>query len=294
MKISGFTFVKNAVKYDYPVVESVRSLLPLVDEVVVNLGDSEDSTNELIRSIASDKLKIIHSVWDKNLREGGKVLTVETDKAMDAVAADTDWLFYLQADEVVQEKYLPVIKEAMEKYKDDESVEGLLFRYLHFYGRYKYVGDGRKWYSKEIRVIKNNKRIRAYRDAQGFRINGRKLNVKQIEAYIYHYGWVRNPLFMQDKFRDFGQYWSDEQSHNQWKQQQAASKKEFDYSNIDSLTIFEGTHPGVMKERISNENWDFKYDIKKKNFKNFKHRFLYVLQQSFGIRPFEYRNYHKI
>lgn len=294
MKISGFTFVKNAVKYDYPVVESIRSLLPLVDEMVVNLGDSEDNTNELIGSIGSDKLKIVHSVWDKNLREGGKVLAVETDKAMDAVATDSDWLFYLQADEVVHEKYLPVIKEAMEKYKDDETVEGLLFRYLHFYGSYKYVGDGRKWYSKEIRVIRNNKHIRSYKDAQGFRINGRKLNVKQIEAYIYHYGWVRNPLFMQDKFRDFGQYWSDEQSHNQWKQQQVVSKKEFDYSDIDSLTIFEGTHPDVMKERISHENWDFKYDIKKKNFKNFKHQFLYVLQQSFGIRPFEYRNYHKI
>jgi hypothetical protein len=294
MKISGFTFVKNAVKYDYPVVESVSSLLPLVDEMVINLGDSEDSTNELIGSIGSDKLKIVHSVWDKNLREGGKVLAVETDKAMDAVAADSDWLFYLQADEVVHEKYLPVIKEAMEKYKDDQRVEGLLFHYLHFYGSYKYVGDGRKWYSKEIRVIRNNRQIRSYRDAQGFRINGRKLNVKQIEAYIYHYGWVRNPFFMQDKFRDFGQYWSDEQSHNQWKQQQAVSKNEFDYSNIDSLTIFEGTHPEVMKERVSHENWDFKYDIKKKNFKNLKHRFLYVLQQLFGIRPFEYSNYNKI
>lgn len=293
MKISGFTFVKNAVKYDYPVVASIRSLLPLVDEMVVSLGDSDDNTNDLIGSIGSDKLKIIHSVWDKSLREGGRVLAVETDKAMDAVAADADWLFYIQADEVIHEKYLPVVKAAMEKYKDDERVEGLLFRYLHFYGSYKYVGDGRKWYSREIRVIRNNKNIRSYRDAQGFRINGRKLNVKTVDAYIYHYGWVRNPVFMQSKFKDFGQHWQDEAKHQEWQQHQSKLVK-FDYSQIDTLAVFEGTHPEVMQSRVSAEDWSFEYDIRKKNFKNFKHRFLYWLQQNFGIRPFEYRNYHKI
>ena len=62
MKVSGFTFVKNAVKYGYPVVESITSLLPIVDEMIVCLGDSEDETNKLIESIGSDKIKIINSV----------------------------------------------------------------------------------------------------------------------------------------------------------------------------------------------------------------------------------------
>ena len=177
MKVSGFTFVKNAVKYGYPVVESIRSLLPIVDEMIVCLGDSEDETNKLIESIGSDKIKIIHSVWDNSLREGGKVLAVETDKAMDATAPDSDWLFYIQADEVLHEQYHPVILDIMKKYREDERVEGLLFHYHHFYGSYKFIGDGRKWYSKEIRVIRNNKKIRSYRDAQGFRMDGRKLQV---------------------------------------------------------------------------------------------------------------------
>ena len=178
MKISGFTFVKNAVKYGYPVVESIISILPIVDEMIVCLGDSEDETNKLIESIVSGKIKIIHSVWDNSLREGGKVLAVETDKAMDAVTADADWLFYIQADEVVHEQYHSTIVNAMKKHLDDKRVEGLLFNYHHFYGSYKYIGDGRKWYSKEIRVIRNNKDIRSYRDAQGFRWkHDRKLNV---------------------------------------------------------------------------------------------------------------------
>ena len=110
MKISGFTFVRNAIKYDYPVVESIISILPIVDEFVVSVGNSDDGTLELIQSINSPKIKIVHSVWDDSLRKGGTILAVETDKAFQHVSADSDWAFYLQADEVVHEKYLDIIQ----------------------------------------------------------------------------------------------------------------------------------------------------------------------------------------
>lgn len=295
MKVSGFTFVKNAVKYGYPVVESIRSILPVVDEMIVSLGDSEDETNAVIQSIGSDKIKIVHSVWDNNLREGGKVLAVETNKAMDAVASDADWLFYIQADEVVHEQYHNTIVAAMEQYKDDKKVDGLLFKYHHFYGSYQFIGDGRSWYSKEIRVIKNNKNIRSYRDAQGFRWNNdRKLNVKLIDAYIYHYGWVRNPILMQKKYTDFGRLWNSDETYEKWEKETKEKPVEFDYSNIDSVVKFEGTHPAVMQELIKKENWHFNINSQDKNFKNFKHKLLYFLWKNFGWRPFEYSNYRKI
>jgi hypothetical protein len=294
MKISGFTFVKNAVKYEYPVVASIRSLLPIVDEMIVCLGDSEDETNKLIESIDSEKIKIIHSVWDKSLREGGRVLAVETDKAMDATATDSDWLFYIQADEVVHEKYYPVILDAMQKYKDDKRIEGLLFNYHHFYGSYSLIGDGRKWYSKEIRVIRNGIHVRSWMDAQGFRINGRKLRVKLIKAYIYHYGWVRNPVVMLEKQADFGNLWCSGEAYEQSMKTLKKAKTEFDYTAIDSVTLFEGTHPAVMKDYVENENWTLNIDVKKKNFKNIKHRVLYFLWQHFNWRPFEYSNYKRI
>lgn len=294
MKISGFTFVKNAVKYGYPVVESIRSVLPIVDEMIVCLGDSEDETNKLIESIGSEKIKIVHTVWDNNLREGGKVLAVETNKAMDATAADSDWLFYIQADEVLHEQYHPVILEAMQQYAADKRVEGLLFNYHHFYGSYNFIGDGRSWYSKEIRVIRNDKRIRSYLDAQGFRKDEQKLNVKLIDAYIYHYGWVRNPVEMQKKYADFGKLWHADTGYENWAEELKKKSAEFDYSNIDSLTEFDGTHPEVMKELVSKEDWKFEVDVKTKNFKNTKHKVLYFIWQKFGWRPFEYSNYRKI
>lgn len=294
MKVSGFTFVKNAIKYGYPVVESIKSILPVVDEMIVCLGDSEDDTNNLIASIGSDKIKVIHSVWDDSLREGGKVLAVETNKAIAATAADSDWLFYIQADEVVHEQYHTTIVDAMKKYAADKRVEGLLFNYHHFYGSYKYIGDGRSWYSKEIRIIRNDKKIKSHKDAQGFRWDdNRKLNVKLIDAYIYHYGWVRNPLTMYKKKEGFTKLWAGEEGRKE-KEEIENKAIQFDYSQIDSVTLFKKTHPAVMKDLVAKEDWEFEIDIKKKNFKNTKHRLLYFFWQKFGWRPFEYSNYKRL
>ncbi|HEX8334094.1 MAG TPA: glycosyltransferase family 2 protein, partial [Segetibacter sp.] len=175
MKISGFTIIKNAVINDYPIVEAITSILPVVDEIIVLAGDSDDNTVELIESINSTKIKIHHSVWNTSLRSGGKALADETNKAFKLIEPSSDWAFYIQADEVVHEKYLDAIVESCKKYKDSPKVQGLLFKYAHFYGTYDYLGDSRRWYNHEVRVIRNDKRITAYKDAQGFRIGTKKL-----------------------------------------------------------------------------------------------------------------------
>jgi len=289
IKLTGFTIVRNAVKYDYPIVESIKSILPIVDEYVVAVGNSDDETMTLIRSIGSPKIRIIETVWDDSLREGGRVLAEETNKAFDAIGADTDWCFYLQGDEVVHEQYHEEIVRACNACKDQKDVEGLLFKYEHFYGSYDYVGDSRTWYRNEIRIIRNDKSIRSYRDAQGFRKNGEKLNVKPVNAYIYHYGWVKDPRFQQAKQENFHKMWHDDQ----WVKQNVAEASAYDYSMIDSLKRFEGTHPAVMKERLHRMNWDFHWNEKNKKFK-FKDWLLYKIEQLTGVRLFEYKNYRII
>ena len=283
MKVVGFTIARNVVQYDYPVVEAISSILPLCDEVVVAVGLSDDNTLEVIKSIAPNKITVIETIWDDNLREGGRVLAVETDKAFQAIAADADWCFYIQADEVVHEKYLPLIRQEMERYKDDARVDGLLFHYKHFYGSYDYVGESWRWYRREIRVIKNNKSIFSYRDAQGFRKHSNeKLRVKLIDAYIYHYGWVREPAAMQRKQRAFSALYH----NNEWVEQHMAKASEFDYSNIDALEGFTETHPKVMLQRIAQKNWKFDHDLSKKNY-SLKER----LKRLVGFRVGEYKNY---
>ncbi|HPJ63853.1 hypothetical protein, partial [Lentimicrobium sp.] len=289
MKVSGFTFIRNAVKFDYPVVEAITSILPICDEFVVAVGNSEDGTRDLILGIGSPKIRIIDTVWDDSLREGGRVLAVETDKAFDALSSDSDWAFYIQGDEVMHEQYLEPVREAMLRWKDDSRVEGLLLNYTHFYGSYDYIGDSRRWYRREVRVIRNDKSIRSYRDAQGFRKDGRPLNVKPVEATMYHYGWVKPPELQQAKQEYFHKLW-----HNdEWVEKKIPKADSFDYSGIDSLAVFKGTHPAVMQNRVNRLNWQFSFDPTQKRLP-LKSRLLHFIESHTGWRIGEYRNYRVI
>lgn len=287
MKVAGFTIIRNAIKFDYPVVEAITSILPICDEFIVAVGNSEDETLQLIKNINSPKIKIIETVWDDSLRHGGQVLAIETNKAFDAISKDVDWCFYIQSDECVHEKHLVSIKEEMLKYRDDKQVEGLLFNYVHFYGTYNYIGNSRRWYRKEIRIIKNDKSIRSYKDAQGFRkTDNSKLNVKPITAEIYHYGWVKPPKAQQAKQENFHKMWHDDE----WMKKNIAQVEEFDYSQIDSLEEFKGTHPKVIQERINAANWNFKFDSSKIKL-SAKDKFLLFIEKTTGWKVGEYKNY---
>lgn len=288
MKVTGFSFIRNAIKFDYPIKEALLSIEPLCDEIIVAVGNSDDDTLELIKSI-HPKIKIIETVWDDTLREGGRVLAVETDKAFKAVSSDTDWCIYIQGDEVMHEAYHANVKAAMLKFKDDKAVDGLLFNYKHFYGSYDYVGDSYNWYRKEIRVVKNDKSIYSYRDAQGFRKgDNQKLNVKPVDAWIYHYGWVKPPQTMQAKLKSFHKMWHDDN----WVEQHVPGS-EFDYGQIDSVSKFTGIHPQVMQQRVNQINWQFDRDMSRNNMK-FKYRFRRFIERLTGISIGEYRNYRVV
>ena len=286
MKVSGFTIVRNAVKYDYPVVESIRSVLPLCDDFYVGVGQSEDDTLALVQSI-DPKIRIIETVWDDSIRKGGRVLALETDKVLKIVPDDSDWCFYIQADELVHEKYLNTIRDAMLHWKDVPEVDGLLFNYLHFFGSYDYIASSPQWYRKEIRIIKNNRTFFSYRDAQGFRKEpNEKLRVKPIDAWIYHYGWVKHPKTQYLKTRNFQMLYSRKNN----KEIQVHSAAEFDYGSIDYLERFNGTHPKSIQERIDRINWKFDYDLSRNNL-TLKHWFKLWFEKYFGFLPGEYRNY---
>ena len=289
MKVTGFTFIRNSLIYDYPVVEAIRSILPICDNFVVAVGNSDDATLDLIAQIDPAKIRIIETIWDDSLREGGQVLALETDKAYKGIADDTDWAFYIQGDEVIHEKYLESIKNAMLRWKDHPEVDGLLFDYLHFYGSYDYIGSSSNWYPQEIRIIRKNENIYSFRDAQGFRkLNNQKLRVKSVDACLYHYGWVKDPSAMQRKQENFHKLWHPDN----WLEKNVVKADEFDYSGIDALEKFEGTHPAVMLDRINKKNWKFEYDIAYSNL-SLKDRFK-VLLRKYARIEFGYKNYIKI
>jgi hypothetical protein len=288
MIVSGFSFIRNARKLDYPIVEALSSILPLCDEVVVAVGEGDDDTRSVVFDL-DEKVRVIDTKWDDSLREGGQVLAVETNKALHHVNPQSTWLIYIQGDECLHEKDYALLKEAMAFYRDRQEVEGFLFQYRHFYGSYDFIGDSRKWYRKEIRIIRNLPGMTSYKDAQGFRFNGRKLNVIELDAHVHHYGWVRHPKYQMAKQVAAHQLWHDDE----YIKETFDADEDFDYSQIDSLSRFNGTHPQVMQGRINKMNWEFNHDPSKKELKG-KNRWLYWVEKWLGWRIGEYRNYRVV
>jgi hypothetical protein len=265
MKISGFTMVKNADKLYYPIVQSITSILPIVDEFIVALGDNDpdDQTLRLIESIGDEKIKIIHTIWDTETFPKGTENAHQTDIAKSHCSGD--WLFYLQADEVIHEKYLEPIYDRCLQLLTDEEVEGLIFRYVHFWGDYQHYHVSHNWYRDEIRIIRNLPDIHSWRDAQSFRIipdfNGldyrqlegtSRLKAARVNAEVFHYGWVRPPYLMRTKSKVLDLMF---QSADEVNKLERHKQEFFDYGPLQRLPVFKGTHPKVMKEWIERFDW---------------------------------------
>lgn len=265
MKVSGFSFIKNAENLYIPVKESILSVLPLVDEFIIAVGDSQDNTRKLIESISSNKIKIIDTVWDLNHYKKNTEFAHQTDIAKKACSGD--WLIYIQADEAIHEQDHPTIRKAMQDYLRHDHVEGLLFKYLHFWGDYEHFQQSHKWYPKEIRIIKNNPAVHSWKDAQSFRKfnppflerfedymseDSEKLRVKLMDAYIYHYGYVRPPAMMGYKKQVMDQsFHGKEIAERKFKKDPPL----FDYGPLQKMKDFKGSHPKVMQQWIAKHDW---------------------------------------
>ena len=252
MRISGTTIIRNGIKFGYPFKESIKSVLPLVSEFVVCVGNSEDGTRSEIERLNEPKIKIVDTVWDDSKRKGGEILSEQTNIGISKCTGD--WIFYIQSDEAVNEKDFDKIKSALSKAEKNEKVDGVIFDYLHFYGSYSTIQAGRNWYKQEVRIIRNNRNIRSFGDAQGFRKDGKKLLAIESGARIYHYGWARPPEVMIKKVKDFHRLWHDDG----WIKENCADNDFSTYfKDLGNLREYTGDHPAVMAETIKNDSPEF-------------------------------------
>ena len=262
MKISGFTFIKNAVIYDFPIVESVRSVLPLVDEFIIVAGDSSDDTDTLLKTFDDEpKVYVIRTVWDTNTySHGGNIYAQQTDIGLKACSGD--WCIYIQSDEILHHDAVPVIKNACSTFLNDQRVEGFLLKYVHLYGDYKHYIDSLHFaYPREIRIVRNKPDIHSWRDAQSFRIipdfdgldydrtaGTRKLRCVLLDALIFHYGWSRDPRCMIGKANNHNSLYSKD-----YKPVQGIDY--YDYGNLSMMPLYKGTFPEAAAERMAAYDW---------------------------------------
>ena len=293
LKISGFTFVRNGLKFDYPILESLRSQLPLVDELVIVVGRGEDDTLAKVQSLAAvePKLRVLESEWDESLRRNGAILAQQTDLALSHCSGQ--WGIYLQADEVLHEEDYPLIRAAIERAHLREEVDGILFDYVHFYGDFFVVNRSPSAYRHEVRAIRLGRGMVSWKDAQGFRRKVEhgnhshylKPRVICSHARIFHYGWVRPPEVMREKTVAMDKlYHADGEP---------GTRDNYKYKRIYGLERFAGSHPAVMKERIEAKRWSvdlMSYPLTWE-WKDARKVLARAIEKTTGWLPFQYRNY---
>ena len=276
MKVSAFTFIKNGQILGYPFLQSIQSILPIVDEFIINVGESEDDTLLMIQSLASPKIRIIKSHWNDLMQDRGYVYGQQ--KMIAQFNCTGDWAFYIEGDEVYHENELEQIKKSMEMHLNDSNVEALVFDFYHFYGNSNSYLDSPGWYRSEARIIKNS--LRTYAPDGLFWLvldsnkKGRYPRAKHTGASCYHYGWARSEDQMNLKVSKVQMYWG-------------AKPVKIDYSQMDQSIIkeFKGTHPKFMGEWLKkNDKGLFQVDSSyKPTKKQKKHRVMIKLENFFGL-----------
>lgn len=292
---SGFSLIKNGEKRGDPYKESLISLSPLVDEIVISVGDNTDSTREELLKLAPKlacKLVIIDSPWDPKNTKGGLELSRQSNIALNHCQHEV--CLYIQADEVLHEDDYPIFKRDLERFELDSEVDALAFEWIHFYGDFNTYVESRQWYRREIRAIKKSKGLKSYGDAQGFRIFEsenvwKKPRAALSEARYLHYGWVRPPKVMAQKSEDLDRLWHGSQNDGKHNEENV-------YPPLFGMKPFQKTHPAIMKQRIE-EYKDFHPLRGKVPTKNKRYWRLWAdaqFEKLTGYRMGEYKNYSQL
>jgi len=243
LNVYGFTLLRNGIKYDYPFRESLTSLAGITKKVFLALGKSGDGTEEAISDL--EFLHIIPTVWDDHMRDGGVILSQQTNTAL-KVLRDVHskefgaWGFYLQSDEVLHEEDYCQILADLET-AENSGCDALSFRYLHFWKNHHVLAINKKWYPHEIRAIKLNSGIESWGDAQGFRPLQK---VFQSDARIYHYGHVREKDRYLNKKKDILKLYHADEKLPKYRRREARFEQQTE------CIPFCGNHPRFMQDRI--------------------------------------------
>ena len=251
MKISGFTFIRNGLSLGYPFVPAIRSLLPLCDEVIVNVPRSTDDTLGAVRAIGDLKIRIIQSDWDDAEKIGDPVMRRHTDLALEQCTGD--WCLYIQGDEVLHEDSIPALRASMEREQTNPTVQGLLVDYTHFYGSYWAEVYSFGWYYKEVRAVRRDPNIRAWGGAQGFRTtDGKKLRVKNSGGRYFHYGFALEPSQARKKLGNLAEVYGNSAGVENARQRPARF-----YDDDQKVKPFKGNHPAVMRDTVTAATWTY-------------------------------------
>ena len=239
----------NCVTIKYPFIQSILSVLPISQEVIVVDCGSTDGTVEAIREIGGGKITIFRGHWgDKS-----EVLSEMTNLAISKVG--TPFHMQIQADEVLHEDSYGALRETlwqltMGKYR------AAYVNYLHFIADFRTTFGF--MYDKAVRITRTDSGFKSTGDAVQFVGPG---YVADSNIWFYHYGKVHlgreqeaavKEYNFQRMFEHLGLGFPDPLIVAAYERGQIDYREVFATAiRRGELRVFAGTHPQVMREYIT-------------------------------------------
>jgi hypothetical protein len=201
------------------------------------------------------------------------------------------WGMYIQADEVLHESGVPLLAAGLIAADPDSRVEGLLVRYRHFFGDPFQEAVNRRWYRREVRLVRLNPAldIHPFRDAQGFRVGPehRRIRARLTQAEMFHYGWTRSAAALRGRKQE------DRKLYPRVYEPGAAEPL---LEWFPGIRAFTGSHPSVARAWVERHRNDPDRTVSRPVF-SWRHLRYYAsdaIERRTGARVFEFRNYRLV
>lgn len=205
--LGGASFIHNGIVQDYNYRETIDCLVELCDKVVIVDAGSTDGTYEDLRSYIDEVNKPFYntrvlliraSTEEWHAQQGREKLSFFSNIAISALS--TDWVFYLQMDEILHEDSFPYVRAAIE----EDGVDGYLVSRLNLWKDPHHmlnVPQERKPVSTEVIRLAKTK-FRCFDDAESLAVDGVMGifgDVNNIQ--IFHMGFIRDKVKHLEKIK---------------------------------------------------------------------------------------------
>lgn len=236
---------------DYLIVQSVSSLLPICDEVVICDCDSDDGTKQIINDWATQepKIKVVDYLWtDPKGDPGWYVTWVNYAKSN----LSTSHCILLDADELLHEDSQ---REVLDAARDKKVL--ICNRHNFWKDAQHLIPDGQCCSREVIRVGPTKMFMPS--DYPDPRCQEAMDEAVKSNVQLFHYGFLRERKAFFRKARAVQKIWADDYD----KRLEAAEKGEgnwMDHDGVvpwkDKLDKFKGTHPEIIKPWLRQRGYE--------------------------------------
>lgn len=191
MSLSCIMIIKNGIRNGYPFLESIRSIVDAADEFLISDGYSDDGTYDYLCAAANkySNIKLYQDTWPAS--EFGESIALVTNQLK--ARARCDWVYNIQADEVVHETILPKFHRLTTT--QTNKFASFALRFLHFVGDFHHI-ETNPGYEYAVRLVPNAENVSAVSDGWTFDGNVEPVGIIKYPP-LFHFGWVysKNNLY---------------------------------------------------------------------------------------------------